>query len=232
MKEELSIVSVYKNELKPIIQTGLSLLNLQCQWIVVSGANNDEKDLRNIIRRNFTYLPGPDHGIYDGMNRGLNAATGNWVWFLNGGDLCINSAKIMAELRKSSEKIQIFRQINLETMKSSPRVLHKFSLANGIRPIPHQAVIFPKIYFSNYSYRLNFGLISDQEYIWRGINKFGYQSVNLSICLFEGFGSGSAGSSPEKFRNEAIAFTRKKCYFLNQIIRILRFFKNMNSSAN
>lgn len=58
-------------------------------WVIDGGSTDGSVDL---IRRYAADLPGlhwmsePDRGLYDAMNKGLRRATGDFVWFLNGGD--------------------------------------------------------------------------------------------------------------------------------------------------
>ena len=60
------------------------------EYIVVDGGSTDQSV--DIIRDAATKMPGlrwisePDRGLYDAMNKGLQMATGDFVWFLNSGD--------------------------------------------------------------------------------------------------------------------------------------------------
>lgn len=60
------------------------------EYIVVDGGSKD--GTVDIIRQaaaempNLRWISEPDKGLYDAMNKGLRMATGDFVWFLNGGD--------------------------------------------------------------------------------------------------------------------------------------------------
>lgn len=60
------------------------------EYIIVDGASRD-KTLEIIGKAaetmpNLKWISEPDKGLYDAMNKGLRMATGDFVWFLNGGD--------------------------------------------------------------------------------------------------------------------------------------------------
>jgi len=58
------------------------------EFIIIDGASTD--GTLETIRLNENHIhfwiSEPDHGIYDAMNKGLAAATGDFVWFMNAGD--------------------------------------------------------------------------------------------------------------------------------------------------
>lgn len=60
------------------------------EYIIVDGGSKD--GTVDIIRQaainmsNLRWISEPDKGLYDAMNKGLRMATGDFVWFLNGGD--------------------------------------------------------------------------------------------------------------------------------------------------
>lgn len=60
----------------------------QIEYIVIDGASSDGTiDLINTRRGEIEiFLSEPDGGIYDAMNKGLERATGQYIWFLNAGD--------------------------------------------------------------------------------------------------------------------------------------------------
>ncbi|MBK8554903.1 MAG: glycosyltransferase [Lewinellaceae bacterium] len=60
------------------------------EYIIVDGASKD--DTTALIARyaesmpHLRWISEPDKGLYDAMNKGLDLATGDFVWFLNAGD--------------------------------------------------------------------------------------------------------------------------------------------------
>ncbi len=58
------------------------------EYIVVDGASTD--GTRDLLQRHSArisrWVSEPDRGLYDAMNKGLQMATGDFVWFLNAGD--------------------------------------------------------------------------------------------------------------------------------------------------
>jgi putative colanic acid biosynthesis glycosyltransferase len=59
------------------------------EWIIIDGASTDEtRNLLETLRSHAdTVVSEPDAGIYDAMNKGLKLATGEYVFFLNAGDM-------------------------------------------------------------------------------------------------------------------------------------------------
>lgn len=90
-KPLLSIITVVLNDLEGLRRTQASLQNLDLpyEWIVIDGASTDG------TLEWFQYQLGPsvqivsehDYGIYDAMNKGWRLARGEWVYFINAGDM-------------------------------------------------------------------------------------------------------------------------------------------------
>jgi glycosyltransferase involved in cell wall biosynthesis len=63
------------------------------EYIVIDGNSTD--GTKEIIEQNrdaiTKYISEPDNGLYYAMNKGLDMATGDYVWFLNAGDLIPHS---------------------------------------------------------------------------------------------------------------------------------------------
>ena len=66
--------------------TSLTYPNLEL--VVVDGASTDATlDVAQRYMAHLAhYVSEPDRGIYDAMNKGLRASTGDYVWFVNAGD--------------------------------------------------------------------------------------------------------------------------------------------------
>ncbi|MDR1224643.1 MAG: glycosyltransferase [Tannerella sp.] len=87
-----SIVTVTRNAEKVLERTILSVLNQSCpqiEYIIVDGNSSDNtKDLIAQYASGLSsWMSEPDTGLYDAMNKGLHMATGDYVWFLNAGDV-------------------------------------------------------------------------------------------------------------------------------------------------
>jgi len=87
----LSVITIVYNNAADIERTMLSVLNQtypNIEYIVVDGASTD--GTLDIIKkykdRISKLISEKDEGIYDAMNKGLVAATGDYVLFMNSGD--------------------------------------------------------------------------------------------------------------------------------------------------
>lgn len=92
-KPLISIITVVRNAAPELELTLRNLVALdtsaaRVELIVVDGASNDRTP--QVIRRFRAelgyWVSEPDGGLYDAMNKGIRAATGDYLWFINAGD--------------------------------------------------------------------------------------------------------------------------------------------------
>lgn len=90
-KPDLTIVTISKNDPKGLTRTLKSLAG--CEFdrveVLIVDSSRDPSESASLQQR---YLPAavlhwtPPSGIFSAMNTGLNQTSGEYVWFLNGGD--------------------------------------------------------------------------------------------------------------------------------------------------
>jgi glycosyltransferase involved in cell wall biosynthesis len=97
MKPLISIITITYQAEASFRQTAESVLNqtyANIEYILIDGKSKDrtvslisdyEKKF-NLRGISFHWISEPDKGIYDAMNKGLQMATGDYVWFMNAGD--------------------------------------------------------------------------------------------------------------------------------------------------
>lgn len=92
----ISIVTIVYNDHNHIERTIHSVLDQDypyIDYVIVDGASTD--GTKECIYRYEAFLgtliSEPDKGIYDAMNKGLQKATGDYVWFINAGDSLFTS---------------------------------------------------------------------------------------------------------------------------------------------
>jgi putative colanic acid biosynthesis glycosyltransferase len=89
---KFSIVTVVLNDLAGLKETQKSVYaqsHQEVEWIVIDSASTDGTPdyLRSLALANLEWLSERDTGIYDGMNKGLDRARGEYVIFMNAGDV-------------------------------------------------------------------------------------------------------------------------------------------------
>ncbi|WP_234735038.1 glycosyltransferase family 2 protein [Tellurirhabdus bombi] len=102
---KLSIITVTYNAERYLERTIRSILangqRPEVEYLVIDGASKDGtlgiiRQYEVVIQR---WISESDRGLYDAMNKGLQAATGEYVWFLNAGDEVHDSQVIPQLLR-------------------------------------------------------------------------------------------------------------------------------------
>ena len=90
-KPKLSVITIVYNNVCDIERTILSVLGqtyTNIEYIIVDGLSNDGtlQVINKYKDRIGKLISEKDNGIYDAMNKGLTAATGDYVIFMNSGD--------------------------------------------------------------------------------------------------------------------------------------------------
>lgn len=90
-KPLFSIITVCYNAEQTIGRTLDSVLGQTCadfEYLLIDGASTDGtlSLIKTCDDARIRWISEPDKGIYDAMNKGMKAATGIYLWFMNAGD--------------------------------------------------------------------------------------------------------------------------------------------------
>lgn len=96
---KISVVTVSYNAIGTIENTIISVINQtydEIEYIIIDGGSQDGTvDLIKKYGDRITFwVSEPDKGIYDAMNKALLYATGEWIIFMNAGDLFYDNSVI------------------------------------------------------------------------------------------------------------------------------------------
>ena len=92
---KLSVITICYNEKDTIRDTIESVLNqnfTDFEYIIIDGNSQDgTKDIFREYSDSFSkIISEPDNGIFDAMNKGLDHSAGEYVFFLNAGDILVD----------------------------------------------------------------------------------------------------------------------------------------------
>lgn len=104
-----TIITITYNAARWLERTVLSVLSQSyphIEYIIIDGASTDGTvDIIKQYASGLAYwVSEPDRGLYDAMNKGLERASGDYVWFMNAGDTLYTAdtvQRIVASLKKS-----------------------------------------------------------------------------------------------------------------------------------
>lgn len=113
---KLSIITINYNNASGLSKTLESVFNqtfMNFEYIVIDGNSTDGsveliKQYEDSSVENFSWISEPDTGIYNAMNKGIRMAKGEYVLFLNSGDMLASNdvtEKMLFELKVESEKL-------------------------------------------------------------------------------------------------------------------------------
>jgi putative colanic acid biosynthesis glycosyltransferase len=201
------------------------------ELIIIDGGSNDTT--LNVIGKYASeisyWISEKDSGIYDAMNKGLEKATGDWIFFLGTDDKL--NPNILYEVKGMlNEKYAvvygaiIFDDGHIHRSFLSLRTI----LQNTLH---HQSAFYNKDLFSDFRYDTNFKAISDYELNLKIFN-YKYEHLYLRNTIIAECSSIGISSNPDISLRET-NLVRDKYYgpfisiFLSQLLKLYYFQKKI-----
>ena len=184
MKYELSVITVCLNDYSNLAKTleSIKKQKFKMEYIIVDGNSNDgsKQLLENEISWIDHLIIEKDKGLYDAMNKGVLKSSGEWIMFLNAGDVFDNN-QVLQKIFNSRNLIK-----NNDIVFGDTKVMHENGEENYIEAgslknidygmqFSHQSMLVRKNLQNKYLYNLNFKYAADYDFI---LNSF-YNKKNF-----------------------------------------------------
>ncbi len=166
------------------------------ELIVIDGQSNDEtvEILKENDEKISFWLTEKDDCVYDAMNKALNYANGNRVFFLGADDLLLPEFSQMIEFLKDDNTIYYGKskfKKRIDGKKFRP-----FNLAKG--NIIHQSIFYPKAVFDIYKYELKYPVLADYYLNIQCYNNEGFKFEFLPFVISVFASGGLSGKIKDK----------------------------------
>lgn len=202
----LSVIIVVYNAEDTLEQSLLSVVKQtyqNIQLIVIDGGSKD--GTVDIIKRYddqlFYWVSEPDKGIYDAMNKALDVATGDWVYFLGAGDILVNIIdKIMPKLENKHIIYygSVYRNdlMSVYRGKFTPFRLSRLSIC-------HQAILYPLEAVKKYRFNTKYRVQADHHLnmLLYGDKDYDFKFIDVIVALYDGAGFSDVNRDIPFFRD-------------------------------
>ncbi|MEN8952620.1 glycosyltransferase family 2 protein [Planktotalea arctica] len=194
---KISIVTIVWNDREGMELTLQSVIGQtfhDTEYIVIDGASTDgtSEYLAKHKDQIDCLVSEKDHGLYDAMNKGTKKATGDWIIYLNAGDTFSDANTLSDAFSGFSEADKVYfgrAEVTLEDGRSwfyPPTCVTEKNNIYWLRHnLPnHQAMFFPRCFYSGKAYRLDLRISSDSDFKERALASVGSVFLNRCICRF------------------------------------------------
>ncbi len=210
---KISIITVCYNAALTIEQTILSVIGQhhpQIEYIIIDGGSNDGTvDIIKKYQDKISYwLTESDSGIYEAMNKGVQKASGDYVYFL-GADDCLFNNEIMQRISQHlmdtpadvlCGKIYIVDDVlGTKMQRMTGRSLTKEDVYSGIIA-PHQGMFVRTSLMKKYRYNDRYKIAGDYDFFLR-LNKYGHniKYVDDVVAFYSNGGVGASRNMPRVY---------------------------------
>lgn len=197
---KISIITITYNAARWLERTMLSVLAQTSQdyeYIIVDGASTDGtvdiiKRLEPQFKGRLSWHSEPDKGLYDAMNKGIERAVGEYVWFVNAGDEIYSPSTLAHMIAAATDETHIIYGkaciVNAEGVKVSehhkvtPPNLQRKHFLNGL-VVCHQAIVVSRTIAGKYN--TDYRICADYDWCVRAVSA-SKQNVYLDeyVCKF------------------------------------------------
>lgn len=193
IQPKLSIITINYNNAKGLEKTIQSVISQTCQnfeYLVIDGDSSDGS--KGLIAQYNPYISytvsETDSGIYNAMNKGIKASKGEYLLFLNSGDVLngftavndfVNHIDFDGDIVYGDYKFETGGKIYPDSL--SPLFFVRTSL-------PHQSTFFKKEVFEKMgNYDETYKIVADRAFYIKCFlsNQFVFKHINYPLTVFD-----------------------------------------------
>lgn len=193
---KISIITVCYNAVSCLEETILSVINQSydnIEYIIIDGKSTDGSVelIKKYSERISYWVSEPDKGIFNAMNKGLQAATGEWINFMNAGDVYVSSTVISDIFNKC--ELSLYDVLYGDTMSDKGKLKLKPFFNASLRkflPVPmgivHQSIFVKTKLARTVGFNEEFSVSADYNMmmtIYRNGGIFKY--IEIPVALFD-----------------------------------------------
>nr|WP_315243909.1 glycosyltransferase family 2 protein [uncultured Flavobacterium sp.] len=213
----ITIITVCYNVSSTIEKTILSVINQNFsdfEYIIIDGGSTD--DTLEIIKkykdRISFWLSEPDAGIYDAMNKGIKLATGEWINFMNAGDVFYDM-QILKKVFSIDRFSDVIYGDNMLCYRWGNIVLAPDDIekTRDFMVFGHQTVFAKSKLLLKYLFDTNYKIAADYDLFFRiYIDNHIFEYIPICICKFSAYDGASTNNPLITFLEDSKINARNK----------------------
>lgn len=204
---KLSIITINYNNASGLNSTIESIVlgkSPNIEYIVIDGASTDGSIAiikKYIAKINF-WVSEQDKGIYNAMNKGIRKATGDYVMFVNSGDLITDMSKVNKLAQLNLKEDLIYFNLEIRNLQNERIFIKKYPIQPDFKyfvedSLPHIGTLIRRQKLIDYGYYDEGKKIaSDWAFFMDGVllNGYSYKYIDDTFAVFM---AGGISSTPE-----------------------------------
>ena len=225
---KISVITVNKNNAEGLRKTicSVKLQNKSIvEFIVVDGGSIDDSlavidDGKNIVDH---LISEPDLGIYDAMNKGISIATGEYLVFLNSGDVFYNSEVLNRFVNNGYNQDFVLGGVCLVhgTMHHKSYLPKRMGFFDFLEGVCHQGVFIKhNVFLKLGKYNIKYKITADWALLVEAIllKKYSYIVYKECISYYKLDGLSSKVSSKQQVEKENNEFLHENNIKYNKFL--------------
>jgi glycosyltransferase involved in cell wall biosynthesis len=197
---KLSIITVVKNGAETIEETIRSVIGQtyhNIEYLIIDGGSSDATTeiIKRYEARVAYWVSEPDKGIYDGMNKGIKAATGDVVGILNADDIYADDSGIesVATAMSQNKAESCYADLAYVDRRNVNKVVrywmggkfYRERFKRGWMP-PHPTFFVKREIYRKYgAFNTYFAVAADYELMLRFLYRYGISTIYIPRLLIK-----------------------------------------------
>lgn len=207
---KLSIITINYNNASGLEQTIQSIISRSSQgfeYLVIDGASSDgSADIIKKYADKITYwISERDSGIYNAMNKGIKQAKGEYILFINSGDILLDNCDINSLINRMTGEDLIYYNLDLFDVENNTHLLKTYPDFLDFKhfvsdSLPHAATFIKKELFDKHGlYSEKMRIVSDWAFFMDMVclKECTYTHINDYFSSFNSDGISSNAESRE-----------------------------------